>query len=218
MPAECVNAANGCTDRYLSPFFLLPLPSFPSVAVLPIYTNVLFRITRGIVNEHLTKCGYTLVECDGYKQFMDSLELPQQSPNPNSNDNKPRSNSNNTSPPHLNSSNNLTSSISEPGNRNSGSLLSSSGNRNSLSPSAMNNRNSLSSDALSLSISPPTSPHVKPQTPTIPEWSENSIKLAKPCGKVPRKDLATHRANQCPYRYAYLLVYSFLFSFIHAIL
>eukprot|EP00026_Physarum_polycephalum_P002017 Phypoly_transcript_02021.p1 GENE.Phypoly_transcript_02021~~Phypoly_transcript_02021.p1 ORF type:complete len:983 (+),score=101.44 Phypoly_transcript_02021:356-2950(+) len=155
MPAECPNAVSGCTDR----------------------------ITRGIANEHLTKCGYALVECDGYKQFMDSLAASNTDNNIN----------NNTSPNSYQYSGGLALS--------SNSSSSSSSNRNSI-PQNQNhsNRNSLNMDSLSPSSTPPSSPPIRPPTLSVLDWSENSIKLAKPCGKILRKDLANHKANLCPFR------------------
>jgi hypothetical protein len=137
------------------------------------------RITRGILNEHLTKCDYTLVECDGYKQFMDYIDNLKKSPSYSKN-----STSNNSAAPAPSSS---TNGVSLNSSRSSGSLTNSNSNKN-----GQNSDN--------ISSSPPSSPHVKSSTPNILEWSENTIKLARPCEKVLRKDLADHKANHCLFR------------------
>ena len=168
------------------------------------------------------------MECDGYKQFMDSMDpqhdmrVTTENKHPLSNSNNinhnNNTNNNNTSPNSLNHSNS-TNSIHMNGNWNSGTI-SPNAHTNSISHS-LNYRNSLNSDSFASSSSsintPPSSPRTKPVTLNIPEWSEHSIKLAKPCGKLLRKDVAAHMAKHCPFRLvsSCLVVYVFMFVWLY---
>lgn len=168
-----------------------------------------YRITRGILQEHQSKCGYASVECDGYKQFMDSLGPFQRASSPDSTKN----NNNNTAysynlPSILQVSNR--SSLPQPlgGSTNSGTH---------------SNRNSVNSDILSTSptlppainLSPALSPVLSPRISLSPQtvqqlifeapadWSANSISKARPCGEFLKKDLQNHKSFQCPFRYSF---------------
>ncbi len=86
MPSECAYAPNGCTARFVFSFLFLKLTQCN-------------RITRGILNEHLAKCLFAQVECDGYKQYLEYLnntekEKEKDTSSNNSNNSQDNTNSN----------------------------------------------------------------------------------------------------------------------------